>query len=52
MDLGDAIKESEQDKAKTIIFLCHHLHEGLKIEYLSVKDPSALWKNLKESYDH
>ncbi|XP_027912621.1 uncharacterized protein LOC114172223 [Vigna unguiculata] len=56
MGLGDAIKEgnkaSEQDKAKAMIFLRRHLHEGLKIEYLTVKDPSVLWKNLKERYDH
>ena len=55
MSLCDAIKEgnktSEQDKAKAMIFL-RHLHQGLKIEYLTVKDPSVLWKNLKERYDH
>lgn len=54
--LGDIIKEgnktSSQDKAKAMIFLRHHLHEGLKNEYLTVKDPSVLWKNLKERYDH
>ncbi|PIN09360.1 hypothetical protein CDL12_18062 [Handroanthus impetiginosus] len=43
---------SSQDKAKTIIFLRHHLHEGLKAEYLTVKDPLELWNNLKERYDH
>ncbi|KAL0447516.1 UNVERIFIED_CONTAM: hypothetical protein Slati_1879500, partial [Sesamum latifolium] len=36
--LGNTIKEgneaSNQDKAKAMIFLRHHLHEGLKIEYL------------------
>ncbi|XP_027905615.1 uncharacterized protein LOC114172031 [Vigna unguiculata] len=56
MGLGDAIKEgnkaSEQDKVKAMIFLHRHLHERLKIEYLTVKDPSVLWKNLKERYDH
>ncbi|KAI3471475.1 hypothetical protein Pfo_031161 [Paulownia fortunei] len=31
-----------------MIFLCHHLHEKLKIEYLTVKDPYVIWKNLKE----
>ncbi|XP_070029805.1 uncharacterized protein LOC107804743 [Nicotiana tabacum] len=34
---------SSQDKAKTMIFLCHHLDEGLKVEYLTVKDPLELW---------
>ncbi|KAK6162201.1 hypothetical protein DH2020_002042 [Rehmannia glutinosa] len=54
--LGDTIKEgnsaSVQDKAMAMIFLRHHLDENLKIEYLTVKDPSILWKNLKERYDH
>ncbi|XP_061350059.1 uncharacterized protein LOC133295270 [Gastrolobium bilobum] len=48
------MKEKEafnQDKAKAMIFLCHHLHEGLKAEYLTVKDPLELWNNLKERYD-
>ncbi|XP_016676396.1 uncharacterized protein [Gossypium hirsutum] len=54
--LGKTIKEgneeSTQDKAKAMIFLRHHLHEGLKTEYLTVKDPQILWANLKERYDH
>ena len=56
MNLGATIKEgnqaSLQDRAKTLIFLHHHLHEGLKNEYLMVKDPFTLWSNLKEIYDH
>ncbi|XP_024028194.1 uncharacterized protein LOC112093620 [Morus notabilis] len=56
MNLGETIKEgneaSSQDRAKAMIFLRHHLHEGLKIEYLTVKDPYVLWSNLKERYDH
>ncbi|KAL0401514.1 UNVERIFIED_CONTAM: hypothetical protein Slati_4181300 [Sesamum latifolium] len=35
-----------------MIFLHHHLHEGLKIEYVTVKDSLVLWNNLKERYDH
>ncbi|XP_040940146.1 uncharacterized protein [Gossypium hirsutum] len=35
-----------------MISLRHHLHEGLKTEYLTVKDPQILWANLKERYDH
>ncbi|XP_021764611.1 uncharacterized protein LOC110729201 [Chenopodium quinoa] len=54
--LGETIKEANkatpQDKAKAMIFLRHHLHEGLKNEYLTVKDPQILWSNLKERYDH
>jgi len=56
MNLGDTIKEenqaSPQDRAKAMIFLRHHLHEELKTEYLTVKDPLILWNNLKERYEH
>ena len=42
MNLGATIKEgnqaSLQDCAKALIFLRHHLHEGLKNEYLTIKD--------------
>ncbi|KAL5567614.1 hypothetical protein UlMin_024189 [Ulmus minor] len=56
MGLSETINEenetSSRDKAKAIIFLRRHIDEGLKCEYLTVKNPSALWKNLKERYDH
>jgi len=46
MDLEDTIKKanttSSQDKAKSMIFLHHHIHEGLKIEYFTVKNPTNL----------
>ena len=35
-----------------MIFLRHHLDEGLKNESLTIKNPLVLWKNLKEIYDH
>ena len=35
-----------------LIFLCHNIHEGLKNEYLIVKDPFTIWSDLKERYDH
>ena len=54
--LGNTIMEgnteSQQDRARAMIFLRHHLDEGLKSEYLTVKDPLVLWKSLKERYDH
>ncbi|XP_021770592.1 uncharacterized protein LOC110734755 [Chenopodium quinoa] len=54
--LGDTIKENNtatsQAKTKAMIFLWHHLHEGLKTEYLIVKDSQVLWSNLKERHDH
>ena len=56
MNLGNTIKDgnesSAQDRAKAMIFLRHHLHEGLQAEYLTVKDPQVLWSNLKDRYDH
>ncbi|KAK4363381.1 hypothetical protein RND71_018622 [Anisodus tanguticus] len=56
MGLGDTIKEknraSNQENAEAMIFTRHHLDEALKIEYLTIKDPLILWKNLKERYDH
>ncbi|KAG2727818.1 hypothetical protein I3760_01G176500 [Carya illinoinensis] len=46
MNLENTIKEgnqgSLQDLAKAMIFLRHHLHEELKTEYLTVKDPLIL----------
>ncbi|KAK1407624.1 hypothetical protein QVD17_39244 [Tagetes erecta] len=52
-NLGDTIKEgnesTDQNKAKVMIFLRHHIHEDLKNEYLTIKDPLTLWNKLKES---
>ncbi|KAK8335518.1 hypothetical protein V6Z12_A09G059500 [Gossypium hirsutum] len=54
--LGNTIvvnkEASNQDKEKAMILIRHHLHEGLKVEYLFVKDPFELWKNLKKQFDH
>ncbi|XP_070054216.1 uncharacterized protein [Nicotiana tomentosiformis] len=56
MGLGYVIKDknkaSIQDCAKALIFLRHHLDEGLQIEYLTVNDPLVLWNVLKERYDN
>ncbi|XP_019235923.1 PREDICTED: uncharacterized protein LOC109216238 [Nicotiana attenuata] len=56
MGLADTIKDKNQasnrDHAKAMIFLRHHLDEGLKMEYLTIKDPVILWNNLKDRYDH
>ena len=42
MNLGNEIKEgndaSLQDRAKALIFFHHHIDEGLKVEYLIIKD--------------
>ncbi|KAL0339356.1 UNVERIFIED_CONTAM: hypothetical protein Sangu_1457700 [Sesamum angustifolium] len=54
--LGETIKEnitaSEQDCAKAMILLRHHLHESLKSQYLTLKNPFQLWKSLKDRFDH
>ena len=56
MNLGNTTKEgndaSLQDCARALIFLSHHIDEGVKGEYLTVKDFFILWNNLKELYDH
>ncbi|KAL1317262.1 hypothetical protein AAHE18_15G122100 [Arachis hypogaea] len=56
IDLGDIIKAennaSQKDKTKAMIFLRRHLDEGLKNEYLTLKNPEDLWKDLEERYNH
>ncbi|XP_044492781.1 uncharacterized protein LOC123216441 [Mangifera indica] len=56
MNLGETLNEgnntSQQDKSKTTIFLRHHIHEGLRAEYVDIMDPLELWRNLKERFDH
>ena len=46
--INEKNESTPQDKTKAMIFLRKHLDEGLKCEYLTVKDLSVLWKNLKE----
>src|ERR1044071_8237488 len=41
-----------QEKAKAIVFLCHHIHKSLKTEYLFVEYPRELWESLTERYGH
>ena len=52
INLGNTIKEgndaSLQDCTRALIFLHHHIDEGLKGEYLTVKDLFILWNNLRE----
>jgi len=58
MNLIETIKEEnntylqDRTKAKEMIFIRHHLYEGLKFEYLTIKNPLVLWQNLKNIYDH
>ncbi|XP_051137559.1 uncharacterized protein LOC127255850 [Andrographis paniculata] len=41
-----------QDRAKVMIFLCHHIDEALKMQYVTLESPLELWERLKERYDH
>ncbi|XP_023875933.2 uncharacterized protein LOC111988376, partial [Quercus suber] len=50
--IKDDNEESPQNQAKTMIFIRHHLHEELKIEYLTEKDLLTLRKKLKERYEN
>ena len=43
---------SDEKKEKAMIFLRHHIHDGLKDEYITKEDPCDLWKSLKERFDH
>ncbi|XP_051150310.1 uncharacterized protein LOC127264807 [Andrographis paniculata] len=56
MGLGETIvrgnSATNHSRAKAVIFLRHHIDEGLKMEYLTVKNPLDLWNKLKERYDH
>ncbi|XP_051132487.1 uncharacterized protein LOC127252377 [Andrographis paniculata] len=41
-----------QDRAKAMIFLCHHIDEALKMQYVTLESPLELLERLKEIYDH
>ncbi|XP_068320093.1 uncharacterized protein [Pyrus communis] len=55
-NIGETIKEennaSFQDQVKVMIYIRRHLDEGLKSEYLMVDNPLALWKALRNRYNH
>lgn len=42
----------EQKKAKVVVFIWHHLSDGLKSEYLRVDVPKKLWESLHERFGH
>ncbi|KAD3336071.1 hypothetical protein E3N88_31590 [Mikania micrantha] len=43
---------SEQEKAKADVFLHKHIDGMLQFEYSNFDDPSALWKDLQERFNH
>ncbi|XP_024006549.1 uncharacterized protein LOC112083056 [Eutrema salsugineum] len=56
MQLLDTIDKSktisEEKKAKALIFLFHHIYDGLKDEYITKEDPTDLWQSLQNRFDH
>ncbi|XP_070675766.1 uncharacterized protein [Malus domestica] len=54
-NLEKTIKEgnnaSSQDRAKAMIFIRRHLDERLKNEHITVEDPLALWKAMRNRYN-
>ncbi|KAM0969646.1 hypothetical protein EV1_017638 [Malus domestica] len=51
-NLKDTIREENNSSSQVMIFIRRHLDEGLKSEYLTVEDSSALWKALRNRYNH
>ncbi|XP_031108088.1 uncharacterized protein LOC116012627 [Ipomoea triloba] len=49
--IADESQSTDAQKAQALIFLRHHLNNDLKNEYLTEKDPHALWKSLKDRFD-
>ena len=45
-------KFCKQDEVNALIFICCHLPDCLKSQYLQVRQPSNLCKRLRERYDH
>ena len=47
--IKDGNKVSPQDRTKALIFLCRHLNEGLKCEYMNVKIPHIVTPRTRSS---
>ncbi|GAV82557.1 hypothetical protein CFOL_v3_26008, partial [Cephalotus follicularis] len=54
--LRHTIKEdnaaSNEERATALIFLRHHIDDGMKYEYLTVENPLELWQNLHYRFEH
>ncbi|GAV68380.1 hypothetical protein CFOL_v3_11883, partial [Cephalotus follicularis] len=42
---------SSEERATALIFLRHHIDDGLKYEYLTVENPLELWQNLNDRFE-
>ena len=56
MSLGHTIEENNfaslEDTAKAMVFIRRHIHEDLKSEFLTVRNPKILWQYLKDRFEH
>ncbi|GAV70237.1 hypothetical protein CFOL_v3_13735, partial [Cephalotus follicularis] len=43
---------TNEERATALIFLRHHIDDGLKYEYLTVENPLELWQNLNDRIEH
>ncbi|GAV73074.1 hypothetical protein CFOL_v3_16561, partial [Cephalotus follicularis] len=43
---------SNEKRVPALIFLRHHIDDGLKYEYLTVENPLKLWQNLNDRFEH
>ncbi|GAV75691.1 hypothetical protein CFOL_v3_19169 [Cephalotus follicularis] len=43
---------SNEERVTTLIFLRHHIDDGLKYEYLTIKNQLELWQNLNDRFKH
>ncbi|GAV70617.1 hypothetical protein CFOL_v3_14115, partial [Cephalotus follicularis] len=43
---------SNEKRVTALIFLRHHIDDGLKYEYLTVENPLELWQNLNDRFEH
>ncbi|GAV82648.1 hypothetical protein CFOL_v3_26099 [Cephalotus follicularis] len=54
--LRHAIEEenvaTNEERTTALIFLRHHIDDGLKYEYLTVENPLELWQNLNDRFEH
>ncbi|GAV56769.1 hypothetical protein CFOL_v3_00311, partial [Cephalotus follicularis] len=43
---------SNEERVTALIFLRHHIDDGLKYEYLTVENPLELRQNLNDMFEH
>ncbi|GAV76844.1 hypothetical protein CFOL_v3_20317, partial [Cephalotus follicularis] len=43
---------SNKERVTALIFLRHHIDDGLKYIYLTVENPTELWQNLNDRFEH